>query len=137
MAAKKTAPAMDFIVDSLKKNNHASYAEILDAAKKRNHLIYPIMYGRAKALLGLVPVAPRGQGRKGAGAAAVAATPTMAAARPGWPAVVKRGPGRPPKAANATGGLDAVITALKEGDRERDRYRRALEQIRGILETIV
>ncbi len=131
MAAKKTAPAMDFIVDSLKKNNHASYAEILDAAKKRNHLIYPIMYGRAKALLGLVPVAPRGQGRKGAGAVAAPA------ASPGRPAVIKRGPGRPPKAASATGGLDAVITALKEGDRARDRYRRALEQIRGILETIV
>jgi len=128
MAAKKTNPAMEFIVDSLKKNKHATYAEIAEAAKKRGHTIYPINYGRAKAMLKLVPVAPRGQGRKAA---------ARTGRGPGRPP--KRGPGRPPRsaAAAAGGSLDAVITALKEGERERDRFRRALEQIRSILESIV
>jgi hypothetical protein len=133
MAAKKNAPAMDFIVESLKKNKNASYGEVLEAAKRRNLKIYPIMYGRAKALLGLVPVAPRGQGKKAAGAAPGTG---RGPGRP--PMLAKRGPGRPPKnvSLNGAGSLDAVISALKEGDRERDRYRRALEQIRGILENL-
>lgn len=126
MAAKKN-PAMDFIVDSLKNNKHALYADIAEAAKKRGHTIYPIMYGRAKAMLKLVPVAPRGQGRKGA---------VKSGRGPGRPPA-KRGPGRPPKSVAAAGSLDAVISALKEGDRERDRYRRALEQIRSILVSIL
>jgi hypothetical protein len=132
MAAKKTAPAMDFIVDSLKKNKNMTYAEVLDSAKRRNLKIYPIMYGRAKALLGLVPVSPRGQGRK----ATASATKTDRRG-PGLPSA-KRGPGRPARAAvDAPASLDAVISALKEGDRERDRYRRALDQIRNILEGMV
>jgi hypothetical protein len=130
MAAKKSAPAMDFIVESLRKNKNLSYAEVLEAAKRRNLKIYPIMYGRAKALLGLVPVSPRGQGRKAAASAG------RSARGPGRPPM-KRGPGRPPRSVGAGGSLDDVISALKEGDRERDRYRRALEQIRGILESIV
>jgi hypothetical protein len=139
MAAKKNAPAMDYIVDYLKKDKNASYAEIAEGANKRGHTIFPIMYGRAKAMLGLVPVAPRGQGKKGGNAAATATVPASAARGPGRPPI-KRGPGRPPKSAAsvaAAGSLDAVIQALKDGDRERDRFRRALEQIRGILETLV
>lgn len=133
MAAKKNAPAMDFILDALKKNKDVSYAEVLDAAKKRNFKIYPIMYGRAKALLGLVPVAPRGQGRK---ASVAAPSATRGPGRP--PLVGKRGPGRPRTNATASvDSLDAVISALKDGDRERDRYRRALEQIRVILENLI
>lgn len=123
MAAKKN-PAMDFIVDQLKKNRNAAYRDIHEAAKKRGYDIYPIMYGRAQAMLGIVKVAPRGQGKKAA---------ATTARRPGRPPG-KRGPGRPPRSTGAGGSIDDVITALKEGDRERDRYRRALEQIRGILE---
>lgn len=132
MAAKKNAPAMDYIVDYLKKDKNASYSEIAEGAKKKGYAIFPIMYGRAKALLGLVPVAARGEGKKAAAAA-------PAPRGPGRPPM-KRGPGRPPKSAAAVaaaGSLDAVIQALKDGDRERDRYRRALEQIRGILEQLV
>ncbi|MEZ5966636.1 MAG: hypothetical protein R3F56_22555 [Planctomycetota bacterium] len=126
MAAKKSNAAMDFIVESLKKNSKASYADIHAAAEKRGYTIYPINYGRAKAILGLVKVAPRGQGRKA----------VKTGRGPGRPPM-KRGPGRPPKSAAAAGSLDSVIAALKEGDRERDRFRRALEQIRSILEGIL
>ena len=125
MAAKKN-PAMDFIVQSLEKNKHASYAEIAEEAKKRGYKIYPINYGRAKAMLKLVPVAARGQGGK-QGGKKVAAT----AAKPG------RGPGRPRKSAAVGGSLDAVIAALEDGDRERERFRRALVSIRSILQSIL
>lgn len=129
MAAKMTP--MDFIVEALKKDKNAVYADIHAAAGKRGMQIYPIMYGRAKALLGLVPVKPRGQGKARVAKAAAAARASVGttAAR-NTPA--KRGPGRPPKTA-AMGSLEAVITALRDGERERDRYRRALEQIRNIL----
>lgn len=126
MAAKMTP--MDFIVEALKKDKNAVYADIHAAAGKRGMKIYPIMYGRAKALLGLVPVKPRGQGKARVAKAAAAAR--AAAGTRNTP--VKRGPGRPPKTA-AMGSLEAVIAALRDGERERDRYRRALEQIRHIL----
>ncbi len=125
MAAKMTP--MDFIVEALKKDKNAVYADIHAAADKRGMKIYPIMFGRAKALLGLVPVKPRGQGK--ARAAKTASAPSAG----------KRGPGRPRKtavAASAVGSLEAVITALRDGERERDRYRRALDQIRNILGAI-
>ncbi|MBK9129575.1 MAG: hypothetical protein IPM13_17580 [Phycisphaerales bacterium] len=126
MAAKMTP--MDFIVEALKKDKNAVYADIHAAAGKRGMKIYPIMYGRAKALLGLVPVKPRGEGKaRVAKAAAAARAATGTRSTP-----AKRGPGRPPKTA-AMGSLEAVIAALRDGERERDRYRRALEQIRHIL----
>ncbi|HLU38985.1 MAG TPA: hypothetical protein VK081_06340 [Planctomycetota bacterium] len=126
MAAKKNAPAMDFIVEALKKNKNVPYSEVAEQARKRNLKIYPIMYGRAKALLGLVPVSPRGQGRKSGSTAARTSGRTPA----------RRGPGRPPRVTDMSS-IEAVIAALKDGERERDRYRRALEQIRGILEAVV
>ena len=63
MAAKKTNPAMDFIIAALKSNRNAKYAEIAEAAAKKKLKIYPIMFGRAQALLGIVKSAPRGQGK--------------------------------------------------------------------------
>lgn len=54
---------MDFIVNKLKKNSDFAYGDIRAAAEKKGLTIYPIMYGRAKAMLGLVEVAPRGKGK--------------------------------------------------------------------------
>src|SRR5262245_52805263 len=82
MAAKKSNPAMDFIVNTLKANRGASYADISESAAKKKLKVYPIMFGRAQALLGIVKMAPRGQGK-------------MARKKAGLPP--KRGPGRPRK----------------------------------------
>lgn len=46
----------------------------------------------------------------------------------------ERGRMRPSFGAN--GMLDSIIAALREGERERDRYRRALEQVRAIVESL-
>ena len=187
MAAKKTAAGFDFLVQALRSDKGALYSDLKDKADKRGLTVYPVMFGRAKAMLGLVKTAKRGEGKTaqaagtGSGArgrprdgssksgqirdllksglstaeiakqvgcsvnlvyAVKAASkrgpgrPPMSAG-PGRPPMIKRGPGRPPKSASASaigGSIDAVISALREGDRERDRFRRAVEQIRAILD---
>lgn len=127
MAAKKSNPAMDFIVESLKSDRNAAYRDIAEAAAKKKLKIYPIMFGRAQALLGYVKMAPRGQGKMARAKAAAAGQP------------VKRGPGRPPKAAKAAGfasfdgTLESIVAAVKGSEQAKARYRSALEKIQGIL----
>jgi len=118
---------MDFIVEYLKKNKKASYADVRDAAAARKIEVYPIMYGRAQALLGLVTTRPRGQGKAAlAKAGLVAAAAAAAAAR--------RGPGRPARSAPVdTGSLEGIIAAVKNSEQAKSRYRTALERIQSIL----
>ena len=124
MAAKKNNPAMDFIVDSLKSNRGAKYADIAEAAAKKKLKIYPIMFGRAQALLGIVKQAPRGQGKMARARAAKAGAPP------------KRGPGRPPKAASDgafAGTIEGIVAAVKSSETAKARYRAALERIQAII----
>ena len=97
MAAKKTKPGYDFIVASLKKNKNASYAEIAAAAKKKSLAVYPIMYGRAKAALGLVASKPRGSKKKAVG------RPASRSSRP-------RAPAQEPHAPTS---LEGIVAAVK------------------------
>ena len=95
------------------------------------------MWGRAKTLLGIVKMAPRGQGK--AARAKAAAAPAAAA-----PAAKKRGPGRPRKSdqpARSTkasspsfdGTIESIVAAVKSSEQSRGRYRAALERIRSIV----
>jgi len=116
---------MEFLVETLKADRNAVYAEVAATAAKKKLKVYPIMWGRAKALLGYVKVAPRGQGKMAKAKAAKAAN-----------AGAKRGPGRPPKAAKAAsfdGSLASIVAAVKGSEQERSRYRGALERIQSIL----
>lgn len=123
MAAKKSNPAMDFIVSSLKSNRNAKYADIAAAAAKKRLKVYPIMFGRAQALLGIVKSSPRGQGK--------AARATKATG--------KRGPGRPRKNAPVAfdGTLDSIVSAVKTSEQAKARYRSALEKIQSILAEVM
>jgi hypothetical protein len=125
MAAKKTNPAMEFLVDALKADREAVYKDVAAAAAKKKLKVYPIMWGRAKALLGYVKVAPRGQGKVAkakAKAKAKAATGT------------KRGPGRPPKAGGSLeSALEGIAAAVRTNERARDGYRSALTKIAAII----
>lgn len=122
---------MDFIVDSLKSNRGAKYADIADAAAKKKLKVYPIMFGRAQALLGIVKQAPRGQGKLARARAAKAGAP------------VKRGPGRPPKVSGGAssgavsgafaGTIEGIVAAVKGNEQAKARYRAALERIQAIL----
>lgn len=130
MAAKKSNAAMDFLLESLKADRNAVYKDVAEAASKKKLTVYPIMWGRAKALLGYVKVAPRGQGK-------LAKAKAAKAAGAGQPA--KRGPGRPPKSASGgsmgalSGSLDGIIAAVKGSEQAKARYRAALEKIQSIL----
>lgn len=62
MTGKNKSESFDFIVELLEQNPEISYAEVAEAASAKGFKIYPIVYGRAKAKLGLVPTAPRGTG---------------------------------------------------------------------------
>ena len=124
MAAKKSNPAMDFIVESLKSNRGAKYSDIAEAAAKKKLKVYPIMFGRAQALLGIVKQAPRGQGK------AARAKAARAGVAP------RRGPGRPPKSASSvafSGTIEGIVAAVKTSEQAKARYRTALERIQAIL----
>jgi hypothetical protein len=137
MATKKTTPdAMKLIVAALQKKNDASYADVRKNAEAKGLTIYPILYGRAQALLGLVPMAARGEGKSKKAAAKRAAKQATPSAAPASGAAPKRGPGRPRKVASSVDSITAVIAALQDGERERDRYRRAIEQIRAIVDGV-
>ena len=119
-AKKNTKPGYDFIVASLKKDKNASYADIAAAAKKKSLAVYPIMYGRAKAALGLVPSKPRGSKKKKVGRPA------------GSRGVGRRGPGRPRKNPKPDS-LEGILAAVKSSEIDKERYREALEQVQDII----
>jgi hypothetical protein len=117
---KKPGPeALAFIVSALKANKGVSYADVKERADKKGLRIYPVMYGRAKALLGLVKVSPRGQGR-------------FALAKRGL--LPARRPGRPARAGGAAGssidGLHGMLASIRNSEQERQRLRGTLERVR-------
>lgn len=184
MASKKTQEGFDFLVSALKANKDAEYADLKKKADEKGLKVFPIMFGRAKTVLGLIKAKPRGsakaaktgakkagkKARKGpapkrgrpagggasksdrirellrAGEAPVAIAKKVGCTtglvynvknsmgRGSGRATLRRGPGRPPKAARSAEGLGGIIEALQQSDRERGQLLRALEQIRGIVE---
>jgi transposase-like protein len=54
---------MAFLVDALKKNRKASYADLKAKADEKKLKLFPIMFGRAQAMLGIVKSAKRGTGK--------------------------------------------------------------------------
>ena len=126
MATKKPT-AIEFTRAFLKKKPKAEYQEVRAAGEKKGLLVYPIVYGRAKALEGLVKVAPYGSKKK---------------------AKSKRGPGRPKGSKNkriagsnhvtsAMDSLESVIAAMRQSNHERERYQQALTKIASILDQVL
>jgi hypothetical protein len=79
-AAKPQSPAMEFLVDALKRNPKAVYADLKAKADEKKLKVFPIMFGRAQTLTGIVKMPKRGQGKA---AKARAAKATAAPARAG------------------------------------------------------
>ena len=144
MASKKTSP-MDFIVAALKKNKKASYADIKAAANKKGLTVWPIMYGRAKLLLGMVKPgkkksakksAKRGPGRpKGSKNKQGPGRPkgSKNKRRVGRPRKAAARRGRPRKVASATAALQGLVAGMKATERENERLRGVLERIAGLI----
>ena len=123
MAAKKQS-AIEFTRAFLKKKPKAEFKEIQAAGKKKGLVVYPIVYGRAKALEGLVKVAPYGSKTK-----------KKAGRRPGRPkgSKNKRTPAPRHTVATAMDSLETVIVAMRKSNQERERYQKALQKINDIL----
>ena len=133
MAAKKTSP-MDFIVAALKKNKKVSYADIKKAADKKKLVIYPIMYGRAKLLLGLVKPGKKKAAKKAAKRAPGRPKGSKNKKRPGRPKkAVRRGPGRPRKAVSATDALQGLVAGMKGTERDNAHLRGTLEKVAELI----
>jgi hypothetical protein len=138
MGEKKPSPTLDFTRQYLKQKPEASFAEIRDAAAAEDLKLYPIVYGRAKALEGLVKVAPYGSKKKEREAAARAkdAAPELAAAAAADQATAgaERGPARPSAQIDA---IDAVIAGVRGNHQDRERYLAALIKISEILDRVL
>jgi hypothetical protein len=183
MAAQKApSPALEFLVDSLKRNPKAVYADLKAKADEKKLKVFPVMFGRAKLLLGLVKAAKRGTGKFAQASAAkrAAAAPSSAetgrrgrqpdansksgkirellgtgmsasdiakklgctpalvynvkARMAGGGATKRRGPGRPARVASTgVSGLDGILSAVKNSERERTQMRAALEKIQAVI----
>ncbi len=101
---------MGFLVDSLKRNPKAVYADLKAKADEKKLKNFPVMFGRAKLLLGLVKAAKRGTGKFAMASAAKRAGTTTAK-----PAA--RGRGRQPDANSKSGKIRSLLaTGMSAGD---------------------
>lgn len=120
---RKGSPAFDYIVQQLRNEPNLLYAPLRDRCAAQGYTIAPIMYGRAKAVLGLVPVKPRGK------------KATFAAARmptPGVPMQLKQvesvAADRFSKKLEEVRNLEQLVAIVKDLDAERRRLRSVLER---------
>lgn len=120
-AKKKGSAAFEFLVGELRREPTLSYGDLRRRAEAKGFPIAPIMYGRAKAVLGLVPVRPRGQ--KKAEAAAAQQAPRVLRQ------VESVAADRFAQKLEEVRNLDQLIGAVKELDAERRRLRNLLERI--------
>lgn len=129
-AKKKNTEGLAFLVEALKKDKNITYADAREAAEKKGLEVWPIMFGKAKLMLGHV--------KAGSGAAK-----QKAARGPGRPpkvVVAKRGPGRPPKSASIGGdfsGLDGIVQVVRNSQQDLARYRSAIEKIQSVISAIL
>ena len=127
MATKKNSEGLAFLVDILKSKPSTPYAEAADAAKKKGQTVWPIMYGKAKLMLGHV--------KAGSGAAKAKARATGKRG-PGRPpkalGPIRRGPGRPRKAAS-TNSLDGFVAAVRSSQQDLNRLRSVLSKVRELI----
>lgn len=122
--ARKSSIPFEFLVQELKREPDLAYAVLRDRAAERGYKIAPIMYGRAKAVLGLVPVRPRGSKRAEKEAKAPRAlkqVDSVAAARFG-------------KQLESVRSLEQLVTVVKDLDAERRRLRAVLERIVDLID---
>lgn len=148
-AQKKNTPAMALALERLRMNPEATYQDIKDAAVLAGIQVPPIVFGRARSLLGLAPMKPPRVKRREIEEAPIRYTPPVAAPTPFPPGVADAPeseeveeplraartakPRRAAPAGLSTLDLDALVTSVRELERERDDLREALDQIAEIL----
>lgn len=125
---RKGSAAFDFLVQELRRDGTLAYGAVRASAEARGFRIAPIMYGRAKAVLGLVPVKARGQGAKKAAAAAAAGVPRV------LKQVESVAADRFARQLEEVRSLDQLVSVVKELDAERRRLRSLLDRIVAMID---
>ena len=110
------------MLDALRDDNTLSYGDLKVRAEQRGHKIAPIMYGRAKALLGLVPVAARGEGKNRKATAHTQVMRTQQTDQTKLVATIWQ-------QLDSVRNLDDLVQIIKDLDADRRRLRGLLEQI--------
>ena len=129
-AQTAASPLMQFVVEHLRAVKDAPYKEIAEAAAKKGLKLVPIVYGRARAALGMAKKAkPAKAGRRPG--RPKGSTNKVDGRGPGRPKGAGRGPGRPASAA-APGSMDAVIAYVRGLERDVADLRARLERISGL-----
>lgn len=127
---RKGSPAFDYLLQQLRNEPNILYAALRDRCATQGFTIAPIMYGRAKAVLGLVPVKPRGK----KAAIAAARMPT-----PGVPMQLKQvesvAADRFAKKLDEVRNLEQLVAIVKDLDSERRRLRDVIERVVTLLDT--
>lgn len=129
---KKGSAAFDFLVGELRREPQLSYGELRQRAEANGFPIAPIMYGRAKAVLGLVPVRPRGS-KKAAAEASAHEAPAQVVPRM-LKQVESVAADRFSKKLEEVRNLDQLVAAVKELDAERRRLRTLLEKVVSMID---
>jgi transposase len=124
---KKGSPAFDFLLQELRREPTLLYAPLRDRCAERGFKIAPIMYGRAKAVLGLVPVKPRGSKRAAAEAKASAAPMQLKQ-------VESVAADKFSKKLDDVRNLEQLVAIVRDLDAERRRLRDVLERVITMLD---
>jgi hypothetical protein len=128
---RKGSAPFDFLMQALRAEPHASYGDLKRRADELGHKIAPIMYGRAKAMLGLVPVKPRGTAKKAKAEAA-------AAAQQAAPRVLRQvesvAADRFAQKLEEVRNLEQLIAIFKDLDAERRKLRNLLDRIVAMID---
>jgi hypothetical protein len=122
---RRGSDAFDFLVNELRRDSSLSYAALRAQCEPKGWKIAPIMYGRAKAMLGLVPVKPRGSRKAKAEAAVVVAD----AAPRTLKQVESVAADRFHQQLEDVRNVEQLVAVVKNLDAERRRLRALLEEI--------
>lgn len=121
------SPVMELAMETLRKNPGTSYADLKAQAASRGMSFAPIVYGRAKALLGLVPMAPRGSKKAARERDAAASRP------PAAPRMLRQvesvAASQFAQKMSEVRSLDQLVASVREIESDRRRMREVLQQV--------
>ena len=120
---KKGSAAFDFLLQELRREPTLLYAPLRDRCAERGFKIAPIMYGRAKAVLGLVPVKPRGSKRAKAAGSPMQLKQVESVAADKFS-----------KKLDDVRNLEQLLTIVRDLDAERRRLRDVIERVVTLLD---
>jgi len=133
--AKAKSPAFDFAIEQLRINPDLSFQDLKQRGTMAGLRLMPIVYGRAKALLGLVPVKPRQPRAKKMPEAPLSLRQVESAEA--MPRPMPRPAAQPAQTSLSLGSLEQLVTALRELESERQRLRAALAAIQACVDEAI